>query len=84
MKYRLLVDLEVTEFIQQRPKRVRDELFAHFRRIRDFPSRYSDYQENDETGRPVQISIHAGFSLHYWIDEIDGHVKVLAVKPADK
>jgi hypothetical protein len=43
MKYRLLMDLEVTEFTQQLPKRVRDELFAHFRRIRDFPSRYSDY-----------------------------------------
>jgi hypothetical protein len=84
MKYRLLVDLEVTEFTQRLPKRVRDELFAHLRRIRDFPSRYSDYQENDEVGRPVQIAIYAGFALHYWIDETDCHVKVLAIRTADK
>jgi hypothetical protein len=84
MKYRLLIDLEVTEFIQQLPKRVRDGLFAHFYRIRDFPSRYSDYQEKDAVGRQVQISIHAGFALHYWIDEIDCHVKVLAIRTADR
>ena len=84
MKYRLLMDLEVTEFIQQLPKRVRDELFAHFHRIRDFPSQHADYQENDEVGRQVQISIRAGFALHYWIDEADCHVKLLAIRLADR
>ena len=83
MDYRLLVDLEVVEKIQRLPKRMRDDLLTHFLRIRDFPSRYADYNEHDAVGRRVEISIYGRFAVHYWIDFADRHVKVLALNPAD-
>ena len=63
MKYRLLIDLEVTESIQQLPKRARDKLFAHFHRLRDFPSRYSDYQARTAISSPSG----SVYSKGYWL-----------------
>ena len=83
MENRLLIDLEVVGMIQRLPKRMRDDLLAHFQRIRDFPSRYADYYEHDAIGRRVEISVYGRFAIHYWIDFADRHVKVLALKPAD-
>ena len=70
--------------IQQLPRRVRNDLLSHFDRIRDFPSRYVDFHEHDAAGRRVEISIFRQFAIHYWADFADRHVKVLALKPADK
>ncbi|MBI4327183.1 MAG: hypothetical protein HY674_18255 [Chloroflexi bacterium] len=56
---------------------------TQFHRIRDFPSRYVDYHEQDAVGRRVEISIYGRFAIHYWTDFADRHVKVLALKPAD-
>jgi hypothetical protein len=61
MDYRLLIDLEVVEIIQRLPRRMRDDLLTQFHRIRDFPSRYADYHEQDAVGRRVEISIYGRF-----------------------
>ncbi len=82
MEYRLLIDLDVIGMIQQMPKRNRDRLIAHFRRIREFPSRYADYHEHDARGRRVEISIHGRLAVHYWVDFADRHIKILALKHA--
>jgi len=84
MGYRLLVDLEAIAVLDVIPKRVRTRLVEHFIRLRSSPDRYSDYHEHDRTGRCVEISVFAGHSIHYWIDFADRHVKVLAIKPADR
>jgi hypothetical protein len=83
MEYRLLIDFEVVEIIQRLPRRLRDDLLMHFQRIRDYPSRYVDYYEQDAIGRRVEISIYRRFAIHFWIDFADRHVKILALKPAD-
>ena len=84
MDYRLLVDLEAIAVLDSIPKRIRTRLLDHFDRLRATPDRYSDYHEHDHTGRRVEISVFAGYSIHYWIDFADRHVKVLAIKLADR
>lgn len=84
MEYRLLVDLEAVAVLDSIPKKVRARLLDHFVGIRSTPQAYSDYHEQDDIGRCIEISVFAGYSLHYWIDFPDRHVKILAIKPADR
>ena len=84
MHYRLLIDLEGVAILESLPKRIRSRLFDQFHKLRDFPSHYSDCAEYDNVGRRVEICIVAGWAIHYWIDEADRHVKVLALTPADR
>ena len=84
MGYRLLVDLEAIAVLDSIPKRVRTRLLDHFVRLRSTPDRYSDSHERDRIGRRVEISVFAGYSIHYWIDFADRHVKVLAIKLANR
>ncbi len=84
MGYRLLVDLEAIAVLDSSPKKVRQALLDHFVRLRMIPDRYSDFDERDSIGRRIEISICAGFAIHYWIDFADRHVKVLSIKVADR
>jgi hypothetical protein len=84
MAYRLLVDLEVIAILDGIPKKFRARLLDHFARLRATPDRYSDFHEYDKIGRRIEISLCAGYAIHYWIDFPDRHVKVLAIKPADR
>jgi hypothetical protein len=82
--YRLLVDLEAIAVLDSIPKRHRTRLLNHFINLRSAPDRLSDYHEQDEIGRRVEISISSGYSIHYWIDFADRHINILAIKPADR
>jgi hypothetical protein len=84
MNWRLLVDLEVVAFLDALRPSARRRIPDHFQRIRSAPSQSSDYQEQDETGRTVDISVQPGLAVHYWIDHADPHIKVLAIHPADR
>jgi len=84
MEYRLLVDLEAIAVLDSIPRSVRARLLNHFAAIRSSPDRHSDYHERDGTGRHVEISVFGGFSIHYWVDFTDRHVKILAIKTADR
>jgi hypothetical protein len=84
MEYRLLIDLDVLEILDGLRKPTRRRLLAHFQKIRSFPGNYVDYYEHDAVGRRVQISIVAGWAIHYWDDSADRQVKILSLRPADK
>lgn len=84
MEYRLLIDIEALDILDRLPKKVRTRLLQHFVSIRSFPGNHSDYHESDAIGRRIEISVLGGWAIHYWIDAADRHVKVLALKPADK
>ena len=84
MDYRLLVDLEAIAILDSIPRRVRKRLLDHFVQLRATPDRFSDFHERDRIGRRIEISVFARYSIHYWIDFADRHVKVLAIKPADR
>ena len=84
MEYRLLVDIEAIEVLDRLPKGVRNRLLNQFHKIRSFPTNYSECHERDGVGRRIEICIVSSWAIHYWIDFGDGHVKVLALQPADK
>lgn len=78
------MDLEAVTVLDSLSKKVRARLLDHLVGIRSAPQAYSDYHEHDDTGRRIEISVFAALSVHYWIDFPDRHVKILAIKPADR
>jgi mRNA-degrading endonuclease RelE of RelBE toxin-antitoxin system len=84
MNYRLLIALEVVEFLERLPARQRRPLRRAIEDIRSDPRGCSDAAETDEIGRPVQIYITGDYALVYWIDDADRHVKVLDLHAADR
>ena len=57
MEYRLFVDVEAIEVLDGLPKTLRNRLLNQFRKIRSFPSHYSECHERDAVGRRVEICI---------------------------
>lgn len=84
MKYRLLIDFEVIEFVESLPRRDERQLGSRFVQIQDFPGRFSDYTESDSNDRRVDIHICGKFAIKYWIDHADQHVKILVLHFADR
>ena len=84
MKYRLLLDYEVIEFIEtfsrQDQRMLRNRLVA----IQDSPGRYSDYTEHDSEGRRVDLHICGKYAIKFWQDHADRHVKILNAHFADR
>ena len=83
MDYRLFIAVDVVDFLQTLRRSQRQEMLAHFRRLRNSPGRYADYQDSDEVGRRVEVSVFGGFAIYYWVDEADQHVKILKLATAD-
>lgn len=84
MEYRLLADLEAIAVLDAIPENIRTRLPGHLIKLRATSEQHSDYHEHDSIGRRVEISAVAGYSIHYWIDAADRHVKVSAIKTADR
>jgi len=84
MNYRLLIDYEVIEFLEARPRKDQRLLRDRFVAIQGFPSRYSDYIESDSVGRRVGIHIIGKYAIKFWEDHADRHLKILDVHFADK
>jgi hypothetical protein len=84
MKYRLLVDYEVIEFVETLSGKDRRLLRNQFVAIQDFPRRFSDYAESDSVGRRVDIHICGRYAIKFWEDHADRHIKILDVHLADK
>lgn len=83
MNYRLLIDYEALEFLAQLKKPAQRTIHKRLRELQDYPSRWSDYQEGDLTGRILHVSICGDFSITYWEDFADRQVKVLEIARAD-
>ena len=83
MSYRLLLDIEAVEFMTALPRREQILLRRRLGEIQASPSRYSDFQERDPSGRALDVHIHCGFAIYYWDDFADRHVKVYRIRRAD-
>jgi mRNA-degrading endonuclease RelE of RelBE toxin-antitoxin system len=84
MTYRLLISMEVVEFLEKLPSRTRKTLRNTIASIGDDPLAMSDAADFDDTGRHLQIAIIGDFALTYWIDDADRHVKILDIHGADR
>lgn len=83
MQYRLLISIEVIEFIERLPSRTRKMLRNGIAMIGRDPLGRSDADDYDEIGRLLQIAIVGEYAIIYWVDEADRHIKVLDVHAAD-
>ena len=84
MPYRLLVSIEVIEFIERLPSKTRDALRLSIRSIGRDPMGRSDALDRDATGRRIQIAVIGDYAVMYWVDEADQHIKVLDIHAADQ
>lgn len=84
MKYRLLIDYEVIEFLETLARRDQRLLRNRFVEIQNAPTRFLDYTEADRTGRPVGIHICGKFAIKFWEDHADKHLKILDAQFADR
>ena len=81
---RLLVDIEVLEFLRTLSQREQTQLLKCFREIAAYPANHSDYPEDDASGRRVEVHVFLRFAIKFWNDAADQHVKILDVHPADR
>ncbi len=84
MQYRLLVSIEVIEFLERLPGKTREPLRRAIHGIGGNPSGWSDAIDHDAVGRRMQIAIVGEYALVYWVDEADQHVKILDIHAADR
>lgn len=82
MEYRLLVDIEVFEYIAKLKPSLRNRLIEQFKRIQSYPGNHAEYTERDPSGRRIDVCVYEGMAIHYWEDFADRHVKILEVTPA--
>ena len=48
--------------------------------VADSPSQAGDFEERDNTGRPIQVKRLGNFWIWYWADHPVKEVKVLAIE----
>jgi len=78
MSYRLLLDIEVVEFIEALPRGGQIQLRRRLGEIQTSPTRFADFQEREPNGRLLDVHVHRGLAIYYWDDFADRHVKVFA------
>ena len=81
---RLLIDIEVLEFLRMLRSSEQGDLLRRFRAIGTSPDRYADYLERDAVGRDVAVHVFGRFAIKFWDDFADRQVKILDVHPADR
>lgn len=82
---RLLIAIEVLDFLRTQRRREQEALLKRFREIAAFPSNFSDFFfENDATGRRLGVHIFGKFAIKFWDDFADRHVKIVDLHFADQ
>lgn len=82
--YRLLISLEVVEFVERLPRRVRLGIRAGIVEINDDPLGVSDAVNYDSTGRVIHVYVVGEYALLYWVDDADRYIKILDIHSADR
>ena len=81
---RLLLAIEVVDFLRTLRKREQEELLKRLRAIAATPESFADYPEQDATGRRIEVHVFGKFAIKYWDDFADRHLKILDIHPADR
>ncbi len=55
-----------------------------FLEVTPFPGQYADYEERDDSSRPLDVNVCGHHAIVYWDDFADRHLKILDVKPAGR
>lgn len=84
MKYRLLLDLEVYDFLAALKRAERALLRKRFDEMLASPSQWAEFAERDATGRRLGVTICGRFAITFWDDFADRHIKILRIVLADR
>lgn len=84
MDYKLLISIDVVEFVERLPARFRKAIRSTFDAIGNDPLGCSDATDYDQTGRLLHVTIVGDFALMYWIDDADRRVKILDIHASDR
>lgn len=67
MDYRLLISMDVMEFVERLPSRLRRPIRSAIAAIGEDPLGCSEATDHDNTGRVLHIAIVGDFALMYWM-----------------
>ncbi len=81
---RLLIDIEVLEFLRTLRSLEQRDLLRRFREIGASPANHADYPERDAVGREVAVHVFGRYAIKFWDDIADRQVKILDVHLADR
>jgi len=81
---RLLIAIEVFDFLRALSRREQQNLIKRFREIAAFPANFADFPENDSAGRVLGVHVFGKFAIKFWNDPADRHVKILDLHLADR
>ncbi len=62
---RLLIAIEVLEFLRTLPQREQRDLLRRFRDLAAFSSNFSDFHEYDSVGRRVEVHVFGKFAIKF-------------------
>jgi hypothetical protein len=80
---RLLIAIEVLDFLRSLRRADQERLLRRFRNIAAFPTNYCDFIEHDSAGRRVGVHIFGKYAVKFWDDVADRHLKILDLHLAD-
>lgn len=80
---RLLIAIEVLDFLRTLRANEQRALLARFREIAEYPSNFKDFSERDSAGRSVGVHVFRKFAIKFWDDVADRHLKILDLHFAD-
>ena len=83
MEYEVYLRREVFEFLGQRRRPEREELFSLFRALGRDPHGRGDFTERDRTGREIEVLVFRKYAVLYWADQAVKEVKITEVRFAD-
>ncbi len=84
MSYRLLLDLEVYDFLAALTAKERGQLRRRFQELQEAPGAWQEIETRDSNGRLLWMSICGRFAITFWEDFPDRQIKVLRITLADR
>jgi hypothetical protein len=84
VKYRLLLDLEVYDFLATLKSSERRQLRKRFAELLEAPARWEEFVDHDANGRLLGVTVCGRFAITFWDDVPDRHVKILRIVLADR
>ena len=84
MKRRRLLAWQVIEFLEAQPRRERQRLRKRRIEITATPSQFSDFTEDDPSGRAHDVHLCGPYAIRYWDDFADRDVKIVDIILSDR
>ena len=84
MKYRLLLDLEVYDFLATLKPSERRQLRKRFAELLESPASWQEFVDRDASGRTLGVTVCGRFAITFWDDFADRQVKILRIVLADR